>query len=108
MRRARPSKRWRLEFETAVAEIAANIIEHANPAARGDFSMHLFYSGESVSARFVDSGLPFTHTITAPPPADPLAETGRGIAIARAALDRLHYQRQDNRNVWTLEKRLRR
>ena len=39
-------------------------------------------------------------------PVDAMAESGRGMWIARATLDELHYERAGDRNTWKMVRRL--
>jgi serine/threonine-protein kinase RsbW len=96
-----PDEKWRLLFEIAVAEIAANIVEHANPPS---ITIRLRQAASSVVAEFTDSGTGWTGT---PGPAallDELDERGRGLAMAEAAVDEVSYSRQGRTNRWRLTK----
>jgi serine/threonine-protein kinase RsbW len=104
-----PGSLWRMYVATAAGEIAANIITHAYHAAPAGATAglvaHLF--PDRLTITFRDRGAPFPGDApTVSGPGD-LAESGRGIALARAAVDQLTYTRTpDGENVWTLEKRL--
>lgn len=101
-----------MEFATAVGEIAANIIRHALPASTEEagFQLQLRLYLSRVEAEFTDRGLPFDAGAEAPhttPDAGALWEHGYGLALARAALDELRYERGDSGcNTWRLIKRL--
>jgi serine/threonine-protein kinase RsbW len=99
-----PAHDWRLRFELAVAEVAANIIEHARPA---EISLRLHVAPEWVSAEFGDDGLRCEY----PPPAagaaaceGELAERGRGLCLVRIAVDEIRYERAGDLNRWRLVK----
>jgi serine/threonine-protein kinase RsbW len=97
--------RTRFAFETAVIEIAGNVVEHtiAADAARGRrFTLDLV-AGDVLTATFRDDGLPAELDLSAVTMAGTDDESGRGLALALAAVDRLDYQRVDGKNVWTLE-----
>lgn len=99
-----PDQRWRLLFETAVAEIAANIIEHANPPY---FTMRIRRGTESVIAEFTDSGKGWDGPSGPAAILDDLtAERGRGLSLAGTAVDEVAYERQGLVNHWRLTKRL--
>jgi anti-sigma regulatory factor (Ser/Thr protein kinase) len=100
-------------FTTAAGEIAANIITHA---AAGAATLDLCLHPDRLVATFRDRGAPYVEL----PPDDlddlddldaldemeALSEHGRGIDLARAALDTLTYTRTtDGENIWSLEKR---
>ena len=94
---------WRMMFELAVSEIAANILEHARPPA---IQLRLRVERDNVLAEFTDAGIRWNGS---PEPADflvSLAERGRGLALARMAVDHLLYERVGARNRWRLLKRI--
>ena len=105
--------RWKLEFVTACAEICANIIKHAfaESSQPGTMVLLLRLYENRVEAAITDDGAFFDEesTIEGPAPgldAD-LPESGRGLQVARALLDTLHYQRsQESKNNWLLVKML--
>ena len=106
-------QRWRDEFSLAVAEVAANIIQHAH--ARDppllEFTLWLEQVPDHLRARFVDGG------IVATPPEAPvmpsvavsyeeLGERGRGLALVQMTTDRFEYQRTPSEeNIWIITKR---
>lgn len=100
----------RIRFETAVIEILANIVEHAfvldgspGDAARvRRFDVSLGATDEELLASFGDNGLPIALDLSDVTMPDELAESGRGLALATAALDDLSYERVDGRNHWKL------
>ena len=103
--------RW-MEFTTAVMENANNIVRHACPddAVPAQLPLHLRDDADRIGARFTDRGDPFNA------PAEPvsarasdeldilgIAEGGYGLALARAAVDRLDYHRTPGGlNRWRL------
>jgi serine/threonine-protein kinase RsbW len=92
---------WRMRFELAVSEIAANIVEHAR-AEEMQFDIGL--EGRRVVAEFTDSGRACPSRCIRPRPRDPFAERGRGLALARSLLDELSYERVGATNSWRLVK----
>ncbi|MGW5147302.1 ATP-binding protein [Rhodococcus koreensis] len=91
----------RIEFESAVAEIAANIIEHTS----GDsvtMTLEVRALPDRIEARFEDDGDPVSVDLTAIELPDEFAERGRGLMIATTVLDRLDYQRDGTVNTWIL------
>ena len=96
-------------FDTAVAEIAANIIRHAYPSGVGVLRLQLRYDSGSIQADFSDTGQPFQPRPAEPRPAptaqDELPEGGWGLNLARDCLDKLDYWRTpDGTNRWLLIK----
>ncbi len=97
---APPDERWRLLFEVAVSEIAANIVEHAHPPV---MTFRLTCSSARRVAELQDSGS------DCPGPAqvlDELAERGRGLKLARTAVDEVAYKCVGTVNYWRLVKQL--
>ena len=99
----------RIRFETAVIEILGNIVEHAyqldaqHPAAGSRrFQLALGATAETLVAVMGDNGLPVGLDLSAVVMPDAEAETGRGLPLAKAALDDLDYTRDGVHNQWTL------
>jgi anti-sigma regulatory factor (Ser/Thr protein kinase) len=98
-----PSPEWRMLFELAVSEIAANIIEHARPPS---VHLHLAIQGGSVVAEFTDAGRGWDGPPGPAQVVDQLLERGRGLSLAQTALDEMAYERTGLTNRWRLGKRL--
>lgn len=95
----------RTMFESAVAEIAANIIEHGCAMPTTTCNLTIEVSPDRLDARFTDDGVAVLVNVDAASMPDALAERGRGLAIAKAALDVLAYERHNNSNLWTLSRK---
>lgn len=92
-------------LETAAIEIAGNVVEHGLPPGRVWWSFTLRVDDEALEGVLADDGQKYEGDLSAMMP-DPLAESGRGIALAKAALDELTYSRHDGKNVWTMRRRV--
>jgi serine/threonine-protein kinase RsbW len=102
-----PDDSFRTLFSMAVAEVAANILEHARPPG-GNLRMELELSvwPDRLEANFRDDGRPLARRIVARGlGANDLPERGRGLGIALVALDELGYDVVDGYNKWRLVKR---
>ncbi len=91
----------RMMFETAVTEIAGNIVGHGG--ADVEMTLRLWARPDRVVARFEDNGRalsPDVVTVAAMP--GDMDETGRGVALVKATVDEVRYQREDEHNKWTL------
>lgn len=97
----------RIAFETAVAEVAANIVEHAGRGEQVAMRLHLRAPEDRVEAHLEDLGYPYDGGPAAPAEVDDLAEHGRGLVIARALTDELVYERDGAVNRWFLLRRRR-
>jgi serine/threonine-protein kinase RsbW len=92
----------RMRFELAVAEIAANIVEHSAGPGEGavDLNLRLSAFPDRVEARFRDTGREALVDVAGAALPTDEAEHGRGIAMALAAVDEVAYLREDGQNVW--------
>jgi serine/threonine-protein kinase RsbW len=92
-------------FETAVIEIANNVVEHGRPRGEVRWRLTLRVSDEAIEAELVDTGEAFEADLGGAMP-DGAAETGRGLPIAEAVLDKIALTRVDATNRWHLLRRL--
>ncbi|WIB13975.1 ATP-binding protein [Curtobacterium sp. MCPF17_052] len=98
-----PTMRFRLE--TALVEVAANVIEHTRRSDTQEgrrFVLDLTTRDTELVAVLSDNGMPADIDLSAVTMADPEDEGGRGLALAIAALDRLDHHHEGGRNVWVL------
>ncbi len=96
-----------LLFESALAEIGANVLRYAVAPGSSDplVEFDLRLARKTLTARLTDWGPPLHNHLTPAMPA-PTSEAGRGLAIARKVLDELGYQGEGEVNTWRLVKRL--
>jgi len=97
--------RLRFGLETALAEIAANIVEHTRRTDRETgrrYTVELDADDRELVAVLTDNGLPADVDLAAVTMADVDEESGRGLALAIAALDRLEHRHEGGHNIWTL------
>jgi serine/threonine-protein kinase RsbW len=99
-------------FETAVIEIAGNVVRHARPQGQVLYEFCLRVQPDRLAATLSDAGEAAFAGASMPVETEPtgddeddaalaeLPESGRGLDLARAALDELRYTREDGRNVW--------
>lgn len=95
----------RFKLETALAEIAANIVEHTrrtDQEAGRRYTVRLDAADHELTAVLTDNGRPADVDLAAVTMADADEESGRGLALAIAALDRLEHRHEHGHNVWTL------
>ncbi len=86
----------------AVAEVVANIVEHAAKDGPVLLQMSIEVSTDRVQVTFTDDGGPcLVDPATAKMP-DEFADRGRGIPMMRAVLSKLHYHRSATHNHWRL------
>lgn len=87
-------------FETAVIEIANNVVEHGRPPGTIRYSFTLEVDPHTLRGHLSDGGPPLAESVVSMP--DVESEQGRGLALARVALDALAYERVDDHNEWTM------
>ncbi|MEL5992186.1 ATP-binding protein [Microbacterium phosphatis] len=91
-------------FETAVIEIATNVVEHGRPEGEVSWHFTLQVDDEALRAELRDSGqeadVDFGRQM---PGAD--AESGRGLALAGAILDEIVVTRVEGGNLWRMVRR---
>ena len=89
----------RLEIGIAAAEIAANIVEHG---CAKTLHMDIEVLANAVIVEFADDGHPADIDLITIQMPDEMAEHGRGLALAQAALGLLAYFRDEIGNHWKL------
>ena len=96
----------RAMFTTAVLEIANNIVTHNDPESRVSLSLAVTADSDVLRAELRDDGSPAMVNTEVPTLPDDFAGSGRGLAMARMALDDFRYERAEEQNRWQLERRL--
>lgn len=93
----------RFRFESAVIELATNVIRHSRPHGPGPVRTELVLHSQpsQLSAALSDDGAPVRVDLD-PEPVDDLAESGRGIRLVLRAVDSLSLAREQGRNVWRI------
>lgn len=97
----------RVRFETALLELAGNVIEHAERSERLRCELTLRRTQTTLEGVLRDSGtevaVPFR---TRMPDPQEMAEFGRGIAMIELLMDDFSYERDPEGNHWNLVMRL--
>lgn len=94
----------RMSFETALIELAANVIQHADSGNGVSCTLTVEASTGELVATISDSGEPLTTPLAGRSMPDELSENGRGIALIQALVDDLSYDRMDGKNRWRLRR----
>jgi serine/threonine-protein kinase RsbW len=89
-------------FETAVIEVAGNVVEHGKPPGEVGWTFRLEVRTDRLEASLSDSGEEYPGGAWGTDMPEPMAEDGRGLALATAVLDSLSYQRSGEVNRWTM------
>ncbi|MDH2327347.1 ATP-binding protein [Cereibacter sp. SYSU M97828] len=87
--------------EIALVEALSNVVRHGHPA--GEVEIELRPLARGIEVEIADVGNPIPPgLLEAEAPDDPLAESGRGLALIRTCADDLRYESSEGRNRLTL------
>ena len=89
-------------FETAIVEIHGNVVEHGHPPGRVIYAFELEVSSDRLVGILADTGVAAPDLSGMDELPDEMAESGRGLWLAKATLDDLQYARAGDRNTWKL------
>lgn len=92
-------------FETAIIEIANNVVEYGRPEGEVRWKFTIRVRDDEIEAELDDTGQTFTPAEGKAMPGED-AEGGRGLPIAEALLDRIEFNRIDETNHWRMVRRL--
>ncbi|MGV8969207.1 MAG: ATP-binding protein [Microbacteriaceae bacterium] len=96
----------RFSFETAVIELTANVILHADDGRGLSCELEIIFTGDSLIANLHDTGKPGGIYLASPGMPDASAESGRGLPIIHALVNDVTYVRVDGSNRWHLMRKL--
>ncbi|MCS5733830.1 ATP-binding protein [Herbiconiux daphne] len=92
----------RMAFETALIELASNVIQHAAGVTGVTCVLSVTADENGLAATLADTADEGGIVLLDREMPDELSESGRGIALIQALVDELNYERVDERNVWTI------
>lgn len=92
-------------FETAIIEIANNVVEYGRPEGSVRWKFTIRVRDDEIEAELDDTGQTFTPTRGKEMPGED-AEGGRGLPLAEALLDKIEFSRMDDTNHWRMVRRL--
>ena len=95
----------RLLFTLAASEVATNIVTHATSGHRIDVVFEASVSSDAIVATFTDNADPAPVALLDATMPGTDAESGRGLALALAALDAFTHEAAGG-NVWRLRRSL--
>lgn len=90
------------KFETAIVEIHGNVIEHGSPRGRVVYAFELRVHDDRLVGILADTGSAVPDLSEFDQLPDEMAESGRGLWLAKATLDELEYIRAGGRNTWKM------
>ena len=92
-------------FETAIIEIANNVVEHGQPKGEVRWKFTIRVRHDEIEAELDDTGQTFTPAQGQAMPGED-AEGGRGLPMAEALLDQIEFKRMNDTNHWHMVRRL--
>lgn len=95
----------RISIETALIELAANVMQHADTEGAGlacEFSIEI--DDEAISMVVRDTGEPGDIQLVGAEMPELDAESGRGLAMITALVDDVAYSQESGHNVWRLRR----
>jgi serine/threonine-protein kinase RsbW len=95
----------RLRFETALIELAANVIQHADDGNGIIADITISVDDTTITGNISDSSPAGMVDMSMREMPDEYAESGRGIAFIQRLVDVFHYERRDDENFWVIIKR---
>jgi serine/threonine-protein kinase RsbW len=96
----------RFSFETALIELASNVIRHADAGGGVTCRLAVTVHGDVLEATLTDSGEPGDIELAERHLPDDLAESGRGIPLIKALVDVVEYGREADLNRWYISRSL--
>lgn len=96
----------RLSFETALIELASNVMRHADPGSGVLCTLTIETFSDRIEATLSDTGEPGHVQLADRSMPGALAESGRGIPLIQALVDELRYDRTDGLNHWYITRQL--
>jgi serine/threonine-protein kinase RsbW len=96
----------RFAFETALVELAGNVLEHADDGRGLTCEIRVTAEGDALAAQLQDTGRAAEVDLGERAMPDPLADRGRGIPLIQALVDDLAYERDGSVNRWRIARRL--
>ena len=94
----------KLKFETALVELAANIIKHSNDGGGVEGSLSITIHPDRIRCDITDTSEASNIALDTRQMPGEFAESGRGIAFIQRLVDVLHYERRGGENLWMIEK----
>lgn len=98
--------RDRFSFETALIELASNIILYSEAPSGVACEIRISTSADRIDAIVSDNGELVDLALDEHMMPDEYAEAGRGIPMIKALVNHLSYDRDGNLNKWTITRNL--
>ena len=97
--------RDRFSFETALVELASNIILYSVVTSSVTCDIVIETSTDQINATISDNGDLVDLALDEHIMPDEFSESGRGIPLIKALVDNFEYGNSENKNTWRMSKR---
>ncbi len=95
----------RMAFETAIIELAANVIQHADAGDGVTWHLTVSCTSDDLTAILSDGGVHADVDLAEMSLPDEMSESGRGLTFVQMLVDSLRYRRSERGNEWTISKK---
>jgi len=95
----------RFRFETALIELASNVIRHATSSNGVSCVLRVLSTQGYLQAELRDTADPGDVQLVGRVMPDGMAESGRGIPVIQSLVDELEYSQDDGHNLWRITRR---
>jgi serine/threonine-protein kinase RsbW len=96
----------RIRFETALIELAANVMTYAAPGSTLEYTLVIELTDARITATLTDSGIEADIPLTDGGMPGELEEAGRGLSLMHALVDEIEYTRDGELNRWRIVRNL--
>lgn len=99
-----------MQITVCVEEMFVNVAHYAYEGKNGDVTLVIDGNGGAISITLIDSGIPFDPLARPDPDVTLSAEErkigGLGIYMVKQTMDKVHYERKDGKNIFTMIKNI--
>ena len=96
----------RIRFETALIELAANVMTYADPGSTLECTLVIEVTDARITATLTDSGIEANIPLADRVMPGELEEAGRGLSLMHALVDEVEYTRDGELNRWRIARNL--
>lgn len=100
-----------MQIDICVEEMFINVASYAYDGEGGEIALSVDEANDTVSITLTDDGMPFDPLAKDDPDITLSAEErsigGLGIFMVKKSMNEVHYERQDNKNIFTMTKKIR-
>ncbi len=95
-----------IRFETALIELVSNVIQHADSGSGVSCTLSIEIFTNRIKAVLRDTGEPGNVQLIGRTMPENHAESGRGIPLIQALVNKFSYEREGNLNLWRMTQQI--